>query len=292
MFDPARPAHFTFRTCYATCTMNSRMLRLLFTVSMVHASYHIVHRIAASRNPRPLRSTPAVPAGPTPVVVAAFEEVVAGALELVLELLVNDEGDAEDPLAAGTAEVPVKVVGTLTGAVVEAIGTVGVNVEIEPLAEVALDELLAEPVLDVGLALDDELVLVVLDSLAVCWKVAKVLFAVGLMAKTMPSWQWEMGLDEMEANISITVVSKTKDVLGLRTVKPKGAGVIAWHGKGLGDRTSGGVLESRVEATSYPRARLGEGRLSGAMIASLARTDSRVSEECDTGGVLACALTK
>ena len=30
--------------------------------------------------------------------------------------------------------------------------------------------------------------------MAVCWKVAKVLFAVGLMAKTMPFSQWFLGL--------------------------------------------------------------------------------------------------
>ena len=90
-----------------------------------------VQKSAAARKPRPLRSAPAVPA---PVIIAAFEEVAAGAPELV------PDGDVEDGFAAEPLEVPV---------------------EFEP---------------------ED----VVLVLLAVCWKVLNVLFAVGLMAKTMP----------------------------------------------------------------------------------------------------------
>lgn len=37
--------------------------------------------------------------------------------------------------------------------------------------------------------------------IAVCWKVAKVLFAVGLMAKTMPFSQWFLGLEKIIRNI-------------------------------------------------------------------------------------------
>jgi hypothetical protein len=44
----------------------------------------------------------------------------------------------------------------------------------------------------------DEAVVWFADDMAVCWKAANDFSAVGFTAKTIPFWQWFLGLDDVE----------------------------------------------------------------------------------------------
>lgn len=129
-------------------------------------------RISPATTPRAPRRTPAEAARTEPAPLVALGDVAADVELAGEDELCDPDGEAESDEPEGAAES-------------EAAGA-----DEEPAGA---DE---EPA---GAAED---AVALLPPMAVAWKVAKDLSAVGFTAKTMPLWQWFLGLGEEVSNDS------------------------------------------------------------------------------------------